>query len=205
MARLNRITPGLEALSELAGEVAILHRGLTSALHPLGLVRIGTEDKVVMDGVGRAFDRPEGWLPTHITLAYGAEGRTPAADFYFVRIWLRRAAVWIGLSVDAQRLRSASQGLVDDIASHAESTSLEVAGVDWLPTRPNVMTVRVETLPASPEAIRLVLETPSTSRLELVRVHPADILSRRTGAARISREILGIVRTSRTIAGFEAP
>ena len=206
MTRLNRISPGLEALEHLAGEVAILHRLLSAALEPKGLVLIGSEDTVVMDGAGRAFDRPVTWLPTHITLAYGAEERMPAADFYFVRIWLRPMTVWLGLSIEAGRLRRArgKRVLVSDVASHAAGASLDVAGVDWVPQTRNRVTVRVEPLPASAEEVKRVLGTPS-SRLELVRVHPASILSRQTGAARVEREVLRVVKASREIPGLGAP
>ncbi|MFN8620626.1 MAG: hypothetical protein U0869_07795 [Chloroflexota bacterium] len=207
MTHLRRIPAGLEALDRLAGEIAILHRRLAAALEPLGLVAVTGENVVRMDGLGRSLGQPSSWFPTQAMLAFGSPERTPTGDYYFVRLLLRQPAVWVGLSLEAHRLRSLKTpaSVVSGLASQTHAEGLEVAGVDWLPSRANLVRVQVEPQPLDSASVATILATPTCQRVEVVRVLPSRVLSSRSGASRLEQELVRLVQLARATDELGAP
>ncbi len=203
MADLDAIEPGLRALGRLAEEMTILHRRLAASLADRGLALNDPENKVLMDGTARAFDRPDAWAPRQLTLSYAPPPARQAA-FYFVRVLLRERQVWIGLSFPKDHFAGdrATEAWVDALRGRLPAQAL-MAGVRSAVGQPFELVV--EPRPIGLETVSTVRAAAAANRLELVEPGSLETLSGEASADAVEQRLLDLIDAARGVRGLEAP
>lgn len=202
---VRRMEHELPAMYALPDKLQKLHNRLERTLRALDkpLFLNDSERKVSIDG-GRAFDRPETWLPRSITLPYGPEPGKRHDRYYFVRVRLDRPTIWIGYSTPRHELKpiqtDAARGAAFVRALHRAGMQMAAGEAS---TRQPSRILREPTEVSIGALGELV--GGSASRIDLVIEHPLARLSDDHADDVIEADLLRVIRLCRRIGGFGAP
>jgi hypothetical protein len=158
-----------------------------------------------MDGNSRSFDRPNAWVSRHILLGYGPSSGKRSDAFYFLRVLLRERQVWLGVSFEkahfAHERREA--GFLDALEKRCAPMGLRMAGVRSTVGLPFELVMEPRAIGEA--SVETIISTATASRIELVEVHPFDVLTSGTSADELARRLQAIVTCVRGATGLNAP
>ncbi len=190
-------------LFTLPRELAKLHAFMTREVGALQPPLVALDTGVRTDIVGGlSFSRPDGWLPRHFTLRYGAGDEAEANRYYFVRAVLTRREVWVGYAMrhgDCARLAARR---VDAAQLLAGATELQLVGVR---SKGQPFEVIREPTELTAGALRELATSRAVPRVNLVRVFPISVLARSGADRTLARELARIVRLCRSVPTLKSP